>query len=286
MSNDNRTKQYDSPVVQTAQEYYNSTDADLFYFTVWGGEDIHIGLYDSDDEPIRDASHRTVCAMAGRLEPLNADHKVIDVGAGYGGAARHLAKAYGCHVVALNLSEVENERDRQMNAEQGLADLIDVVDASFEELPYDEATFDAVWSQDAILHSGDREKVIAEVARVLKPGGKFVFTDPMQHDNADTAKLQPIYDRIHLDSLGSPSFYKDACGRHGLELVAFDENTHQLTRHYSRVLQELGQREDEVRAAGVSDEYIARMKKGLGHWIEGGKSGQMAWGIFEFRKNG
>src|SRR5690606_36140771 len=39
-----------SEVVQTARDYYNSDDADNFYFHVWGGEDIHIGLYESENE--------------------------------------------------------------------------------------------------------------------------------------------------------------------------------------------------------------------------------------------
>ncbi len=278
------TKQYQSPVVKTAQQYYNSDDADLFYFTIWGGEDIHVGLYESETEPIPDASHRTVCAMAQRLEPLDKTHHVLDIGAGYGGAARHLAETYGCRVVALNLSEVENQRDRQLNQTRGLDNLIDVLDASFDDIPCEDDRFDAVWSQDAMLHSDDREKVISEVARVLKPGGKFVFTDPMQADNADPSKLQAIYDRIHLDSLGSPGFYKEACHQHGLEFVAFENYTHQLTRHYSRVRQELMAREAEIRNVGVSEAYIERMRNGLQHWIEGGKSGEMAWGVFEFKK--
>ena len=40
-----------SSAVSTAREYYNSEDADNFYFAIWGGEDIHIGLYDSGAEP-------------------------------------------------------------------------------------------------------------------------------------------------------------------------------------------------------------------------------------------
>jgi sarcosine/dimethylglycine N-methyltransferase len=41
-----------SDTVATAREYYNSDDADNFYYTIWGGEDIHVGLYQSDDHPI------------------------------------------------------------------------------------------------------------------------------------------------------------------------------------------------------------------------------------------
>src|SRR6056297_2322353 len=198
-----------SAAVATARDYYNSDDADNFYFTIWGGEDIHVGLYNSEDEPIFDASRRTIERMASKISNLDKDSKVLDIGAGYGGAARYLAKKYGCQVVALNLSEVENERDRKMNEDQGLDHLITVVDGSFEEISYPDFSFDVVWSQDAILHSGNREQVIKEVARVLKSGGDFVFTDPMQTDDCPEGVLQPILDRIHLETLGSPGFYRE-----------------------------------------------------------------------------
>lgn len=272
-----------STTVSTARDYYNSDDADNFYFVVWGGEDIHVGLYQSDTEPIANASHRTVARMASKLN-LNKDSRVLDLGAGYGGSMRHLASSVGCQCVALNLSEVENERDRQKNREQCVDQLIDVVEGDFTHLPYDDASFDVVWSQDAILHSGDRAKVVAEAARVLKPGGSLIFTDPMQADDAPVDKLQPIYDRIHLDSLGSPGFYRQQAKSLGMEEVEFEEHTDQLTTHYARVLEELTTRANEVRSAGVSPEYIDRMKKGLQHWVDGGQKGYLAWGIFHFRK--
>jgi len=271
-------------VVDTARQYYNSNDADNFYYTIWGGEDIHVGLYQSQDEPIADASHRTVERMAEMLQTLGPNSRVIDVGAGYGGSVRYLARTYGCPCVALNLSEVENERDHAKNREQRLDHLIDVVDGDFTDIPYADGSFDIVWSQDSFLHSGDRTRVLAEVTRVLRSGGEFIFTDPMQTDNCPEGVLQPILERIHLDSLGSPGFYREQARKLGLEELAFDERTHQLTNHYSRVRQELMRREQEVRQAGVSQAYIDRMKEGLRHWVNGGQSGYMAWGIFHFRK--
>lgn len=275
--------QNSSAAVDIAREYYNSDDADNFYYHVWGGEDIHVGLYQSADEPIRDASRRTVERMAEKLGNLNRDSRVLDVGAGYGGSMRYLAKKVGCHCVALNLSEVENERDREMNKAQGLDHLIDVVDASFEKLDYPDNSFDIVWSQDAILHSDHRDRVIAEVSRVLKPGGEFIMTDPMQADDCPEGVLQPILDRIHLTSLGSPGFYINTAKQNGLSDLGFEDHTPQLTRHYSRVLQTLNTMEDELEGK-VSREYIERMKQGLQHWIDGGRKGYLAWGIFHFRK--
>lgn len=272
-----------SAAVTTAKNYYDSDDADNFYFTVWGGEDIHVGLYQSNRDSISDASRRTVERMASRLTNLNEGARVLDIGAGYGGAARFLAHRYGCRVVALNLSEVENRRDRAMNAAQGLKHLIEVVDGSFEDIPYADASFDAVWSQDAILHSGEREKVLSEVVRVMKSGGEFVFTDPMRADDCPKGVLQPILDRIHLDTLGSPGFYRGMLTHLGLDDLGYEEHTRQLVKHYTRVLGETMRREPDL-ADAVSGEYIERMKRGLQHWIEGGEKGYLAWGIFHFRK--
>lgn len=278
------TQRY-SPTVETARSYYNSDDADNFYYHVWGGEDIHVGLYASDGEPIRDASRRTVEHMAARFDHLDAGTRMIDIGGGYGGSMRYLAERFGCPSVVLNISEKENERDRQMNARQGLDHLIDVLDGDFADIPAEDASFDAAWSQDAILHADNRRKVIEETARVLSRGGTFVFTDPMQIDNAPPAKLKPIYERIHLESLASPGFYKRACADAGFELVAFEEHQRMLPMHYGRVLEELVLREDELtRDAIVSPDYIDRMKKGLRHWIDGGNAGYLTWGIFTFRK--
>lgn len=273
-----------SRVVQTARDYYNSDDADNFYFHVWGGEDIHVGLYESDDEPIAAASRRTVQRMSEVLGPLDEGARVLDLGAGYGGSMRYLARRFGCRCVALNLSEVENARDREKNAELGLDKLIEVVDGDFTNLPYEDGSFDVVWSQDAILHSGDRARVCAEAARVLKPGGRLIFTDPMQSDDADPERLQPIYDRIHLDSLGSPGFYRQTLQGLGLEELAWEDHGDQLPRHYARVRRELEANEDVLRERGVSDDYIRKMKAGLQHWVDGGKRGDLEWGIFLFRK--
>jgi sarcosine/dimethylglycine N-methyltransferase len=271
-----------SEAVNIARDYYNSEDADNFYAMIWGGEDIHIGLYESDSESITDASHRTIRHMADLLG-LQAKHHVLDIGSGYGGAARYLASTYGCHITALNLSEKENERARMRNKERGLSEKIVVLDGSFENIPADNNQFDVVWSQDAILHSGQREKVIEEVARVLKPSGRFIFTDPMQSDNCPQGVLQPILDRIHLASLGSPAFYRGTAARHGLRELSLEVHTQQLVTHYRRVLEETSRHQAQL-ADTIDSDYIERMKKGLGHWIRGGQAGHLVWGIFVFQK--
>lgn len=272
-----------SDVVQTARDYYNSEDADNFYFHIWGGEDIHIGLYEGGDEPIAVASRRSVERMADRLPALGAESRILDIGSGYGGASRYLADRFGCRVVALNLSEKENARNRLMCEAAGLDSQVAIVDGSFEDIPLADASVDAVWSQDAILHSGRRERVIAEVARVLKPGGHFLFTDPMESGRCAHADLEPVLARIHLETLGSPEFYTKAAAANGLRLVEWVDMTAHLVQHYARVAEELETRRGGL-AASVSKGYIDRMLTGLGDWVKAGKRGCLAWGILHFMK--
>ena len=101
------------------------------------------------------------------------------------------SRNFGCDAVCLNISETQNDTNRVKNRQQGLAERIGVVHGVFEDIPEEAGRHDVVWSQDAILHSDQRDRVLEEVWRVLKPGGYFVFTDPMQADDADRRSSSP-----------------------------------------------------------------------------------------------
>ena len=133
------------------------------------------------------------------------------------------------------------------------------------------------------MHSGKRDQVIAETARVLKPGGELVFTDPMQSDDCPVGVLEPVLQRIHLETMGSPAFYIECAAQNGLQLIALEDLSHQLVHHYSSVLAQLEQRQAEI-TKQVSAEYVHNMQQGLRHWITAGQQNHLAWGIFHFRK--
>ena len=282
--NDHTNQNPYSAAVQTAREYYNSEDADNFYALVWGGEDIHVGLYETPQEDIYTASVRSNAVMAGQIQGLDANTRVIDLGSGYGGALRYLAREHGCSGIGFNVSERENERGRRQNAEQGLDDRVEIVDGNFEDVTYEDASFDVVWSQEAFLHSGDRRRVLEEAVRILRPGGTLVFSDPMQSDDRSNEGLQPILDRLHLDSLGSPDFYRDTLRELGLEEITFDPRGGMIAAHYGRVREVLVDEQEKI-GQHVGSDYIERMKRGLQHWVDGGNRGDLTWGIFTFRKS-
>ena len=269
----------DSAIAVT-RDYYDSKEADDFYRVIWGGEDIHIGLYEQDRD-VRAAARRTVDRMVNKLGTV-AGRRVLDLGAGYGGAARVLAGLHGAHVTCLNLSKVENARNRALTRQAGLENSISVVDGSFDDLPFGDAAFDVVWSQDAILHAPDRVAVLDEIARVLKPGGALVFTDPMQADVLDDkSALQPIYDRIHLSDLASVAFYRAALIERGFAEASIEILTPHLRTHYARIAEEFAGRRTALK---IGDAFVERMLAGLGHRVSGADSCQLTWGILHFKK--
>ena len=265
------------------ETYYDSEDADTFYRLIWGGEDVHVGLYHAD-QGIREASAATVDHMAAALPGLGEDTQVLDIGAGYGGSMRRLVTRFGCQATCLNISETQNDTNRAKNRQAKLAHRIDVLHGAFEDIPSPDARYDVVWSQDAILHSDRRERVLAEVLRVLKPGGHFVFTDPMQADDVPDGVLQPVYDRLGLNSLGSMRFYREAATALGFEVLMQESRIADLRTHYARVREDMLANYDRLRADGASAAYLDRMAVGLDNWVKAADAGPLAGGFQLFRK--
>ena len=269
--------------VDKAEEYYNSTPADEFYFKIWGGDHIHVGIYNHSKESIKDASPRIVQMMASKLN-LKTNIKLLDLGSGYGGAARYLAKNFGFQVTCLNLSKTQNERNRGFNKKQNLDNLITVVEGNFEDIPFPEDSFDIVWSQDAIVHSANRELVVQEVVRVLNDSGEFIFTDLMQTNDCPKSILKPVLDRIQLDSLGSFGFYVEQGRKFGVKKTEVQDLSEHLTTHYQRVMEETQDRYVEM-VEVCGKEYIDKMIQGLKHWVEAGKNDYLSWGIVHMNKS-
>ncbi|MFD9409751.1 SAM-dependent methyltransferase [Streptomyces sp. NPDC059989] len=266
-----------------ARRYYGTGDVDAFYAEVWGGEDIHTGVYTDRHESVAVASRRTVelaaAKVAGRLAPGST---VLDLGSGYGGPARYLAGTFGCKVVALNISESQNHRHRRTNAERGLDGLIEVVTGSFQDIPCPEDHFDVVWSQEAFCHSGDREQLLGEAVRVLKTGGEMVFTDLMAADTAPPDALRRAVARLEVEGFATPAFYRRTITGLGLSRIDFDDRTDQMLTHYLRLTEETGQRVGELGSV-IRPAYLEGLLENLPLWVEACRSGLTSWGIFHCR---
>lgn len=117
-------------------------------------------------------------ALAG-LTPLTGD-RLLDVGCADGSYTLRLAEGFR----SVDAVDIEPERLADFTlALDGhpLADRVRLAQMSAERLEFDDETFDAVTTIEVLEHVGDLDRTIAEIRRVLKPGGRFLITSPNRY---------------------------------------------------------------------------------------------------------
>lgn len=111
---------------------------------------------------------------------LTCDSYALEVGCGSGRYALQVGATVGCRVLGVDLNEPGIETARQLAKAQHLSDQVrfEKCDAS-QKLAYPDATFDAVFANDVLCHIPGRRGLLREVFRVVRAGGKFLFSDAL-----------------------------------------------------------------------------------------------------------
>jgi 2-polyprenyl-3-methyl-5-hydroxy-6-metoxy-1,4-benzoquinol methylase len=161
---DSRVRHYDANYGNFQTELYAEIRREAF------GEDIGQSSWLTADEQDR------------FLGPLELSHgkRLLDVACGSGGPALRIATKTGCSVVGIDMHEDAVSTANSLAAHDGLSDRAEFrVANAAEPLPFPDAFFDAITCIDAINHLPDRPRVLSDWARLLKPGGRLLFTDPI-----------------------------------------------------------------------------------------------------------
>jgi sarcosine/dimethylglycine N-methyltransferase len=105
---------------------------------------------------------------------------VLDVCSGMGGPARYLANRLGCRVTGIDITLSRHQSASRLTELVRLQHLVDFRHANALSMPFADASFDVVIGQEAFAHVPDKPRLIAECARVTRPGGRIAFTDIMR----------------------------------------------------------------------------------------------------------
>jgi len=114
------------------------------------------------------------------LLDLGPNSSVLEIGCGSGVYALHLAEKVGCQIVGVDLNEPGIRSARELAQTTGLGSRarFERCDVS-KKLPFDDKTFDAVFSNDVLCHVPGRLDLLAEIFRVVKPSGRMLFSDAL-----------------------------------------------------------------------------------------------------------
>ena len=221
------------------------------------GDELHYGVFEQGDEPLAVATNELTRRMSrAALLPEAAEGarrlRVLDVGCGSGAPACELAETFGVDVVGITTSGVGVETARARAADRGLPGV------SFEQRDgtdngFDDASFDVVWVLESAHLMRDREALLTECARVLRPGGRVVLCDllrfrdipfaEVRQRRADFATLRDAFGDAHFESL---DHYAERFEAAGLVVERRDDLTQETLPTFDRWRANAEQHRDEV----------------------------------------
>jgi SAM-dependent methyltransferase len=147
---------------------------------------------------------REATVELGQALGLSAGQHVLDVGSGIGGASRYFASTYGARITGIDLTPEYCRLAMRFARSTGLADRLDYRQGSALAMPFEDAIFDAAYTQHVAMNIADKPALYAEIARVLKPGAVFAVYDVLQGPGGEVVYPTPWANDSSTSFLATP----------------------------------------------------------------------------------
>lgn len=173
------------------------------------------------------------------LTPLNSDLHVLDVGCGLGGSARWLASEFQCRVTGIDLTREYIEVARVLTEMVELNNSVDFVRADALNLPFEDESFDIVWTEHAQMNIADKTGFYEEIARAIKPEGRLLFHDIFKGSN--TLKYYPVpwADNDSIDFLAAPGEIKEILDELGFTIQDWEDKSGASLEWFEQLIEKL-----------------------------------------------
>lgn len=145
-----------------------------------------------DLAPVDEFHVRGAAVSKELAESIDLNNKsVLDIGCGLGGPCRLLAETYNCTTSGIDLSNEYIRTAEKLSRLVKLESKTSFVQGDATSLPFDDESFDVVWTQHVQMNVPDKQKFYSEVNRVLKPGGFFLYYDILKNNDARVTYPMP-----------------------------------------------------------------------------------------------
>jgi ubiquinone/menaquinone biosynthesis C-methylase UbiE len=150
-------------------------------------QDIDLNEVKRSDIAGADEFHVRGAAVSKELaESINLEGAtVLDVGCGLGGPCRMLADEYNCQATGIDLSNEYIRTAKELSKLVKLDSKTSFVQGDATSLPFDDNTFDVVWTQHVQMNIPGKENLYSEISRVLKTGGHFLYYDILKKEEGE-----------------------------------------------------------------------------------------------------
>ena len=162
--------------------------------------------------------------MIALLRP-QAGQSIIDIGCGVGGPARYIAEIYGAEVTGIDLTAEFIDVAVELARLTGLSDKVHFKQANALDLPFDDASFDAGFTQNVSMSVPDKAQFFAEAARVLKLGARFVAGEVAQGPGGDVIYPVPWAMTVEISHLTPPDETTTILEAAGFRVEAVHDST-------------------------------------------------------------
>lgn len=151
---------------------------------------------------------------------LSSDHHVLDVGCGLGGASRFVAQQYGSRVTGIDLTHEYIETGRVLCSWVGLEHRVALDQGTATAMSYSDGTFDKAYMMHVGMNIADKQRLVSELHRVLRPGGYLGIYDVMRVGDGDLTFPVPWAASADASAVASPDEYKNALKAAGFQITA------------------------------------------------------------------
>lgn len=182
------------------QEFYDASS--LLWEQIWG-EHMHHGYYGKNGTYKRERRQAQIDLIEELLiwAEVEQPQTILDVGCGIGGSTLHLAAQYNAQATGITLSPVQAARARERAEAMNLDSRVNFAVANALEMPFEDDSFDLVWSLESGEHMPEKEKFIRECYRVLKPGGKLIIVTWCHRPTNSLAGELTAAEKQHLEAI-------------------------------------------------------------------------------------